>query len=133
MFYIYTYILHAGRDYDTLSSRHQRERKQQIKENTKKYLEQLTGQIGLKPVSVGLETSKGELIHLNLSPTPNTSSSTPKRSVPPSNSQVVSNNLLYLLLKYGMSQKCYHELTQEFDCLPRSYKVRLLSSYTKCS
>lgn len=84
----------------------------------------MTGQIGLKPVSVDLETTKGKLIHLNLSPTPNKSaSSTAKNSISPTSSQAVSNNLLYLMLKYGMSQKCYHELTQEFDCLPRSYKV----------
>jgi len=30
-----------------------------------------------------------------------------------------------LMLQYGMSYECYHELTQVVEQLPRSYKVRV--------
>ena len=34
-------------------------------------------------------------------------------------------SFLYLLLKYGVSNECYHEMTMFLPELPKSYKVRV--------
>lgn len=110
-----------------MSSRQQRNRKQQIRNNAIQYFERYIGHIGLKPYSLNLQTTNGDLVHLNLSSDPVANMTTKPKSYS------ITKNLQLLLLKHGISQECYHELAQEFDCLPRSYKVTIYSySYYIC-
>ena len=109
-----------GKNYDDLSSRQQRQRKLQIKQNSAQFLEEHLREIGLKPHSLSLETTNGSLLQLSLSDSPTVSSNTTACH----SDRDVTKNLLYVLMKYGVSMECYHELSKEFPCLPKSYLVR---------
>jgi len=101
-----------------IGDRQKRERRSQIKRSTNQFLHYLIDGIGLKPQSMMLETSKGNTEEWDFQ-----SNSRKRASNPADRPQEVTKSLLYILLKFGISQECYHELTQEFPCLPRTYKV----------
>ena len=106
-----------GKNYEELSSRQQRNRRYQIRNNAIQYFEHYISQIGLQAYSLNLKTTTGNLFKLTLS-----SDLDPEPVTQPKHLNITSN-LILLVLKYGISQECYHELTKELDSLPRSYKV----------
>ena len=107
----------TGKNYEELSSRQQRNRRHQIRNNAIQYYEHYISQIGLQAYSLNLKTTIGNLVQLNLSSDrePVTATTTEPQLLN------VTSNLIFLLLKYGISQECYHELTKELDSLPRTF------------
>jgi len=103
--------------FEVLSDSQKRERRSQIKDKTNVFLDTLVGQIGLKPHSMKLETTSGHLVDFDFQSRKRPHNSDQDKP------QEITNNLLYILMKYGISFECYHELTQQYPCLPRTYKV----------
>jgi len=64
-----------------------------------------------------LETSSGNLLEWNFQSRKRPHNTNQEKP------QEVTKSLLYILMKFGISYECYHELTQQFPCLPRTYKV----------
>lgn len=105
-----------GKDYDDLSDRHQRERKKHIKDHVNSQLCQLN-KIGLQLVSLKLKSNSQEVfIHLNeKNISPRTEIKEDRKKYAP--------DMLYLLLRYGISQESYHEMAMRCPDLPRLYQV----------
>jgi len=111
-----------GKDYQDLGDRQKQRRKQQIKKAVNSSLNSFQ-EIGLAPVSLALRSTDSSdepfTIMLDGSKCTKDSHNDQHHDVIPS--------LAYLLLKYGVSQKFYHELSMSIPELPRSYKVYIVA------
>lgn len=108
--------IYIGKDYDELSDRQQRSRKTQIKDHINSHLSQLH-KIGLQPLSLKLQSSNQE-VFINL----NEGIINPRNEVKEDRGKLAPD-MLYLLLRYGISQESYHEIAMHCPSLPRLYQV----------
>ena len=112
-----------GKDYQDLGDRQKQRRKQQIKKAVNSSLNSFK-EIGLAPVSLELRStdrSDDESFTIMLD-----GSKCTKNSHNDQHHDAIPS-LAYLLLKYGVSQKFYHELSMSIPELPRSYKVTAIA------
>lgn len=111
-------MCYTGKDYEMIGSRQQCRRRELIKEKIINFAAPLQTS-GLQVVSVQLQTHSKKLVHLQLVP-----GEKPQLSNMDQNSELIPN-IAYLLLRYGVSMECYHELSMVVDGLPKSYKVMI--------
>ena len=102
-----------------MSEQHKQRRKKEIKDKVNNYLNGLQ-EIGLEPVSLHLKTQDEQHISVKLG--------LENESACYSNHDDIIPSLLYLLLKHGISNECYHEITMLVPELPKSYKVAIAIS-----
>ena len=110
-----------GKDYDELSDWHKRRRKKEIKVNY--YLNGLQ-EVGLEPVSLHLKTQNESEVFVRLGLDDETCQSTS-----PNHDDLIPS-FLYLLLKYGLSNEYYYEMTKLLPELPKSHKVAKILDYS---
>ena len=116
---LYIYYAIIGKDYSDLSNRHQRRRKAEIRNDIEKNISDPLLSIGLTVETVTLkEINTNNSFQISIS---NNVQQQPKGEVIKEGVHIPE--ICYLLLKYGVSFKCYHELAMECTELPRSYKV----------
>jgi len=113
--------LHAGKPFEKLSDRQQRRRKVEIKHALGTICSGLTN-TGLSLTSIQLETAEShQKINIDMQPPQCSTDSNDNDS----NTDDLIPDMAYLMLKYGVSFECYHELCARFKDLPRAYKVSL--------
>ena len=96
----------------------EREREKQIKDLINSQLHQLH-KIGLKPVSIKLQSSSQAEISINL----DKENINPRIAAELEDRREYAPDMLYLLLRYGISQESYHEIAMRCPQLPRLYQV----------
>ena len=110
--------MHAGKSHEQLGKRQQRRRKAEIKKALTTACAGLSN-IGLSLTSVQLKTNSNEKLHLHIEPlqdiTNTDTSKTDKEQI---------QQIMYLMLKHGVSFNFYHELCSIFKDLSRAYKVQ---------
>ena len=113
--YVCTHIvfceLHLGKPFDQLGPRQQRRRKVQIKYalNNMPFKE-----MGLALRTVQLESASHRKVEIKLHPQTSDKTEISEDHTP---------DIVYLMLKHGVSFQFYHELCERFGDLPRAYKV----------
>ena len=109
-----------GKTYDEVEERQKKRKVKSIRTAAEQALI-FTNSFGLTVERVVLRSPNNELVELkysssSVSPSPGCSSSNdPSEFI---------DETLYLLEKFGVSDECYHELTQYYPQLPRSYKIK---------
>jgi len=103
--------LHLGKPFDQLGPRQQRRRQVQIRDAL---ANMPFTQMGLALRTVQLESVSHTKVEIKLHP------QTPDRV---EISEDYKPDIVYLMLKHGVSFNIYHELCERFENLPRAYKV----------
>ena len=111
-------MLYAGKSYDLLGKRQQRRRKLQIKENICNIANGIS-YTGLTIKSIQLETESHMPVDVQINlwqsqTVKNDDDDSPDEYIP---------DILYLMLKHGVSLNFYQELCARFKDLPRTHKV----------
>jgi len=113
--------LHAGRDYEELKPRQRSRRRWQIGRAVRGFTSPLID-IGLKVIGLKFQTSYGNILPIQLG---RKIRSINQRD---ENMDAIIPNVAHLLLRYGVSVECYHEITKIIGG-PKSYKVTILYKF----
>ena len=109
-------MCYVGKPYDQLGERQQRRRKLQIKEDISSIATGIN-YTGLTITSIQLETESHMQVDIQMNPQTAQSENnddSPDKYIP---------DILYLMLKHGVSLNFYQELCARFGDLPRAHKV----------
>lgn len=108
-------MYYAGKPYDQLGERQQRRRKLQIKEDISNIATGIS-YTGLTITSIQFETESHMQVDIQMNP------QTAQSRTDENNDEYIPD-ILYLMLKHGVSFNFYQELCARFGDLPRAYKV----------
>ena len=111
------------KNYNELSSRQQQRRRAKIQDGVREYLRSLPASNGLEPISLhlGSQDDNNEQFSVSLEDDAKARAIVTRKE--DESDDALLPKIAFILLKYGVSKECYHELSMCIPGMLRSYKV----------